>query len=186
MVSQRCVLSDVIWTYFCHFLRCSRTKFIKKILDAWKLVAQQLFAWPRHVLCRTILLYKVVWLNYCRCGRTFTNDWPWCSWIGFGGVSADDGNKISTTEPTDRSTGKDIPTFTGCRLSSTEKQQSVLDCKCDFWRGQRHRTCIVVDCFKTDNSVTREQIQIAAMMYQKWQTERKAPDVTDDRLLSRM
>ncbi len=31
MVSQRyCVLSDVIWIYFCHFLRCSRTKCIKK------------------------------------------------------------------------------------------------------------------------------------------------------------
>ncbi len=31
MVSQRwCVLSDVIWTYFCHFLRCSHAKFIKK------------------------------------------------------------------------------------------------------------------------------------------------------------
>ncbi len=31
MVSQRCcVLSNVIWTYFCHFLRCSRAKFIKK------------------------------------------------------------------------------------------------------------------------------------------------------------
>ncbi len=30
MVSQRCcVLSDVIWTYFCHFLHCSCAKFIK-------------------------------------------------------------------------------------------------------------------------------------------------------------
>ncbi len=36
------------------------------------LVAQQLFAWLRHVLCRTTLLYKVVWLNCCPCGRTFT------------------------------------------------------------------------------------------------------------------
>ncbi len=34
------------------------------------LVAQQLFAWPQHVLCRTIFLYKVVWLNCCPCGRT--------------------------------------------------------------------------------------------------------------------
>ncbi len=71
MVSQRCcVLSDVIWTYFCHFLRCSRAKFIKKIVDVRRLVAQQLFAWPRHVLCRTTLLYKVVWLNCCPCGCT--------------------------------------------------------------------------------------------------------------------
>ncbi len=39
MVSQRCyVLSNIIWTYFCHFLRCSRAKFIKKILDVWTLV----------------------------------------------------------------------------------------------------------------------------------------------------
>ncbi len=77
MVSQRCcVLSDVIWTYFCHFLHCSRTKFIKIIVDAWTLVAQQLFAWPRHVLCRTTLLYKVVWLNCCSCGRTFGNSVP--------------------------------------------------------------------------------------------------------------
>ncbi len=30
MVSQRCVLSDIIWTYFCHFLHCSCAKFIKK------------------------------------------------------------------------------------------------------------------------------------------------------------
>ncbi len=74
MVSQRCsVLSDVIWTYFCHFLRRSRAKFIKKIVDVWMLVAQQLFAWPRHVLCRTTLLYKVVWLNCCLCGRTLTH-----------------------------------------------------------------------------------------------------------------
>ncbi len=72
MVLQRCyVLSEVIWTYFCHFLRCSRAKFIKKIVDAWTLVAQQLFAWPRYVLCRITLLYKVVWLNYCPCGRAF-------------------------------------------------------------------------------------------------------------------
>ncbi len=71
MVSQICcVLSDVIWTYFCHFLRCSPVKFIKEIVDVCTLVAQQLFAWPRHVLCRT-LLYKVVWLNCCPCGRTF-------------------------------------------------------------------------------------------------------------------
>ncbi len=34
MVSQRCcVLSDVIWIFFCHFLRCSRAKFIQKIVD---------------------------------------------------------------------------------------------------------------------------------------------------------
>ncbi len=71
MVSQRCcVLSNVIWTYFRHFLRCSCAKFIKKIVDVWTLVAQQLFAWPRHVLCRTTLLYKVVWLNCCPCGCT--------------------------------------------------------------------------------------------------------------------
>ncbi len=38
----------------------------------WTLVAQQLFAWPQHVLCRTTLLYKVVWLNCCPCGRTLT------------------------------------------------------------------------------------------------------------------
>ncbi len=45
MVSQRCcVLSDVIRTYFYHFLPCSRAKFIKKIGDVWTLVAQQLFA----------------------------------------------------------------------------------------------------------------------------------------------
>ncbi len=72
MVSQRCcVVSDIIWTYFCHFLRCSRAKFIIKIVNVWTLVAQ-LFAWPRHVLCRTTLLYKVVWLNCCPCGRTLT------------------------------------------------------------------------------------------------------------------
>ncbi len=34
MVSQRCcVLSDIIWTYFCHFLHRSRAKFIKKIVN---------------------------------------------------------------------------------------------------------------------------------------------------------
>ncbi len=71
MVSQRCcVLYDVIWTYFCHFLRYA--KFINKIVVVWTLVAQQLFAWPQHVLCRTTLLYKVVWLNCCPCGRTLT------------------------------------------------------------------------------------------------------------------
>ncbi len=75
MVSERCcVLSDVIWTYFCHFLRCSRAKFIKKIVDLWTMVAQQLFAWSQHVLCRTTLLYKVVWLNCCLCGRTLWGD----------------------------------------------------------------------------------------------------------------
>ncbi len=73
MVSQRYfMLSDVIWTYFCHFLRCSRAKFIKKIVNVWTLVAQQLFAWQWHVLCHTTLLYKVVWLNCCPCGRTLT------------------------------------------------------------------------------------------------------------------
>ncbi len=41
-------------------------------MDVWTLVTQQLFAWPRHILCRTTLLYKVVWLNCCPCGRTFT------------------------------------------------------------------------------------------------------------------
>ncbi len=25
---------------------------------------------PRHVLCRTTMLYQVVWLNFCPCGRT--------------------------------------------------------------------------------------------------------------------
>ncbi len=39
-------------------------------MDAWTLVAQQLFAWSRHILCRTTFLYKVVWLNCCPCGRT--------------------------------------------------------------------------------------------------------------------
>ncbi len=68
MVSQRCALSDVIWTYFYYFLRCSRAKFIKKLVDVWTLVAQQLFAW--HILCRATFLYKVVWLNCCPCGRT--------------------------------------------------------------------------------------------------------------------
>ncbi len=37
----------------------------------WTFVAQQLFVWPRHVLCRITLLYKVVWLNCCPCERTF-------------------------------------------------------------------------------------------------------------------
>ncbi len=65
MISQRCcVLSEVIWTYFCHFLRCSRAEFIKKIVDVWTSVAQ-LFSWPRHFLCRTTLLY-----NCCPCGPT--------------------------------------------------------------------------------------------------------------------
>ncbi len=93
MVSQRCcVLSDGIWTYFCHFLYCSHAKFIKKIVDVWTLVAQQLFAWPRHVLCRTTFLYKVVWLNSCSCGRTLRvvqelklSDYPkmvlFCRWL---------------------------------------------------------------------------------------------------------
>ncbi len=72
MDSQRsCVLPDVIWTYFRHFWRCSCAKFINKIVDVWALVAQQLFACLRHVLCRTTLLYKVVWPNCCPCGRTF-------------------------------------------------------------------------------------------------------------------
>ncbi len=29
---------------FCHFIRCSRAKFIRKIVDVWTLIAQQLFA----------------------------------------------------------------------------------------------------------------------------------------------
>ncbi len=47
----------------------SRQIYKKKIVVVWTLVAQQLFAWPRHVLYRTTL-YKVVWLNCCPCGRT--------------------------------------------------------------------------------------------------------------------
>ncbi len=38
------------------------------------LVAQQLFACPQHVLCRTTLLYKVVWLNCGPCGRTLMDE----------------------------------------------------------------------------------------------------------------
>ncbi len=55
---------------FLSFFTLQSRQIYKKIVNVWTLVAQ-LFAWPRHVLCRTTLLYKVVRLNCCPCGRAF-------------------------------------------------------------------------------------------------------------------
>ncbi len=76
MISQKCcVLSDVIWTYFCHFLRCSCSKFIKK---SW-----MCGRWSTITFCMTTTRFMSHNLVVQSCMTKLLSMWTYLYWTFF-------------------------------------------------------------------------------------------------------